>query len=276
MAEGWEVVADLNIMPILTDALEGDTAALSDERFGQYMRLLVRWWRDGCKPLTKDGLCEISGLAPRDLDKLMRFLTETPDGFIQKRLFSTFKKQAGYVEKGRARAEKRWASDAQNDGNGMRKPMHEAMHEAVHDRMHDGCKIDGILTPNSKDVDAKEASTSSAHSAPDDPIPDVPRGTKPRGTRLASDWKPPPEFIAWAVEHEHLTEEEAFREADQFRDYWLARSGREAAKLDWFATWRNRVRDVAGRIRAGRGARDGGRRTLDAIAGGIFDARTRA
>jgi hypothetical protein len=32
------------------------------------------------------------------------------------------------------------------------------------------------------------------------------------------------------------------RVADNFRDYWLAKSGRDAVKSDWHATWRNWVR----------------------------------
>ena len=27
-----------------------------------------------------------------------------------------------------------------------------------------------------------------------------------------------------------------------FKDYWVAKSGQQAVKLDWFATWRNWVR----------------------------------
>jgi uncharacterized protein YdaU (DUF1376 family) len=30
---------------------------------------------------------------------------------------------------------------------------------------------------------------------------------------------------------------------DQFKDYWIAQGGQKGAKLDWFATWRNWVRN---------------------------------
>ena len=39
-----------------------------------------------------------------------------------------------------------------------------------------------------------------------------------------------------------LTEQEAQNEFDSFRDYWNAKSGKDAAKLDWQATWRNWIR----------------------------------
>jgi hypothetical protein len=32
-------------------------------------------------------------------------------------------------------------------------------------------------------------------------------------------------------------------EAAKFRDYWVSKSGRDAAKLDWEATWRNWIRN---------------------------------
>ncbi|WP_139109863.1 hypothetical protein [Ensifer sp. LC163] len=34
-------------------------------------------------------------------------------------------------------------------------------------------------------------------------------------------------------------------ELEKFRDYWTAKSGRDAAKLDWLATWRNWMRNAA-------------------------------
>lgn len=36
-------------------------------------------------------------------------------------------------------------------------------------------------------------------------------------------------------------------EADKFRDYWTAKAGKDAAKLDWLATWRNWCRNAAAR-----------------------------
>ena len=33
-------------------------------------------------------------------------------------------------------------------------------------------------------------------------------------------------------------------EAEKFRDFWCSKAGREAAKLDWQATWRNWCRNA--------------------------------
>jgi hypothetical protein len=37
----------------------------------------------------------------------------------------------------------------------------------------------------------------------------------------------------------------------RFVDYWTAKTGQNATKLDWFATWRNWVRDEKARASAG-------------------------
>lgn len=63
-----------------------------------------------------------------------------------------------------------------------------------------------------------------------------------RGTRLPKTWTPTPKDYAFASS-EGLTREEINREADRFRDYWIAASGRNATKVDWEATWRNWLRN---------------------------------
>ena len=61
-----------------------------------------------------------------------------------------------------------------------------------------------------------------------------------RATRIANGWTLPEAWRVWARQ-EHPAVDLA-RQADQFRDHWLAKAGKDGAKLDWFATWRNWVR----------------------------------
>lgn len=64
--------------------------------------------------------------------------------------------------------------------------------------------------------------------------------SKRKGTRLPADWNLSAELAQWAV-----TEKPGFpvtAEAARFRDYWTAKTGSAATKLDWGATWRNWVR----------------------------------
>ncbi|MDK1386886.1 hypothetical protein QN224_15865 [Sinorhizobium sp. 8-89] len=67
---------------------------------------------------------------------------------------------------------------------------------------------------------------------------------KRRATRLPEGFVPDWAFAAG----EGFGRAEAEAEFEKFRDYWNAKAGREATKLDWPATWRNWIRN-AGRPR---------------------------
>jgi len=71
-----------------------------------------------------------------------------------------------------------------------------------------------------------------------------------RGSRLPSDWQPSDADRAYA-RSEGLSEADIEREAGGFRDYWCAKPGKDGLKLDWSATWRNRVRSFLGRRQNG-------------------------
>jgi len=69
-----------------------------------------------------------------------------------------------------------------------------------------------------------------------------------RGTRLPADWHLPDDWADWAIEQRpDWTPSHVRHIADCFRDYWSAKAGRDACKLDWLATWRNWVRREADR-----------------------------
>lgn len=86
----------------------------------------------------------------------------------------------------------------------------------------------------------------SSHQTPDsgeEIPPSVPPLQKPppaaTGSRLPREWGLPPEWRSWAVEQGLKTVD---AEAERFRDYWLAKAGKDGRKADWQATWRNWVR----------------------------------
>jgi DNA-binding MarR family transcriptional regulator len=72
----------------------------------------------------------------------------------------------------------------------------------------------------------------------------TPPGPPPetRACRLPPDWQPNASDLAFA-RGEGLSQEEISREADRFRDHWVAKSGKDATKRDWSATWRNWIRN---------------------------------
>lgn len=64
-----------------------------------------------------------------------------------------------------------------------------------------------------------------------------------RASRLSDDFQVPNEWIEWSTA---LGGGSAFwsNEADKFKDYWTAKSGKDATKANWQATWRNWCRNV--------------------------------
>jgi hypothetical protein len=60
-----------------------------------------------------------------------------------------------------------------------------------------------------------------------------------RGQRLPADWCLPVDWGEWAVSELGMNPEQVRQESEKFRDYWSAKVGKDAAKLDWQATWRN-------------------------------------
>lgn len=62
-----------------------------------------------------------------------------------------------------------------------------------------------------------------------------------RAMRLPEQFEPDRDFAARLG----FGQAEVELELEKFRDYWTAKSGRDAAKLDWLATWRNWMRNAA-------------------------------
>jgi hypothetical protein len=64
-----------------------------------------------------------------------------------------------------------------------------------------------------------------------------------RGTRLPDGWFPDRTDAALKLENTHDRQWLA-RELDRFPDYWQAKTGRDATKLDWTKTWCNWLRNA--------------------------------
>ena len=73
--------------------------------------------------------------------------------------------------------------------------------------------------------------------------------SEPRASRLPADWALPKAWGDWALaEYPQWTPEKVRLEGQRFADHWRAKSGADATKRDWLATWRNWCRsDIAHR-----------------------------
>jgi len=113
-------------------------------------------------------------------------------------------------------------------------------------RLHDaGVDIDGIISAVEEAEGCIPAAKTRAKSG------DAPN---PRGTRLPPEWVLTRRLATIGMDT-GLTEPEVRVEGEKFRDFWAAKTGANATKLDWDATWRNWCRSaVERRPSRGRGA----------------------
>ena len=75
------------------------------------------------------------------------------------------------------------------------------------------------------------------------PAATPPKKTGKTGTRLPDDWRPTQEYVDAAIQlNPDYTREWFSTTAHKFRDYWIAKTGKDATKADWLATWRNWIR----------------------------------
>lgn len=63
------------------------------------------------------------------------------------------------------------------------------------------------------------------------------------GTRISVE-ELPDEWANWALTDCAMDRQQAQRVFAEFRDYWLSIPGAKGRKADWFATWRNRCRNL--------------------------------
>lgn len=113
-----------------------------------------------------------------------------------------------------------------------------------------GMPTDAEATQRRRSSDAekkqgnKEEDTSSLRSDVAREEPDRPQSKK--GTRLPAGWQPSEADVEYAVS-KGVPRDKVPELAEEYRNYWLARPGRDGVKLDWSATWRNRVLQVCER-----------------------------
>lgn len=66
-----------------------------------------------------------------------------------------------------------------------------------------------------------------------------------RGTRIPDDFTVTADMVEWA--RERCPHVDGRAETEKFINYWQAKSGRDATKVDWSATWRNWMLNAAER-----------------------------
>lgn len=97
-------------------------------------------------------------------------------------------------------------------------------------------------------IDSQELSAMSAHTEADTKAEAHTEAKKEkrgaRGSRLPTDWSCPDDWIVWA--RQERQDIDPLKTAEKFADFWHGKPGSGGLKLDWYATWRNWVREERG------------------------------
>jgi hypothetical protein len=174
-------------------------------------------------------------------------------------------RQARWRERHRAERETAGERRDKRGPNAADNGHHDAVSNAVTDTSGDGTRN---TYPDPTRPDPVVPSELPELQAPQAAPP--PRTKGRRGTRLPENWSRSDEgrrAIAWA--HENYPDVDLTEEGMKFTNYWLAKAGRDAVKVDWPRTFQNWIIEAARRAGArlpaarndqGRAATDLGRR----------------
>lgn len=229
------------------------TAHLSMLEDAAYGRLL-RWYYAEEKPIPSDlrQACRIARAATEDEREAVRvvleeFFTLGEDGWHQKRADAEIERYRAKSEKARVSAKTRWGAlpshsdrDATNTVAAL--PTQSERNANASPEHANASEMDAkaMLTSNQTPVKEKALPPQASATA-------TPRKPEPRATRIPDDWSLTPELsdIGRLTRREAgLPEIDLRLEAAKFVDFWRAKSGKDATKLDWTATWRNWCRNA--------------------------------
>ncbi len=201
---------------------------LSPSEVGFYVRLLNVYY-DTESPIPADlsAACRLVGArTPRERDEISglmaEFFTLKDDGWHNKRADSEINRLHDIGQKRSNAAAKRWHTTS----NASAMQVHTTSNA-----------LQDSKTPRLQDSKKEQEHTAEASAD---------RKTSARGVRLSGDWVLPedwkPDALAAGVPVGAVD-----LEASKFCDYWSAKTGKDATKLDWQATWRNWCRNASSR-----------------------------
>jgi uncharacterized protein YdaU (DUF1376 family) len=142
------------------------------------------------------------------LTVLNEFFLSTPEGFVNPRADKEINQYKEFSEAGKRGAAKRWSKPPHGEANSPPNatPIATNNHKP--------------LTNNHKPIDKENK----------------------RGSRLSQDFLFTGDWLAFCKQER--PDLEPVQTFEKFKDYWIAQAGQKGVKLDWFATWRNWVRNT--------------------------------
>lgn len=213
-----------------------DTMHLRAEGHGAYLLLIAAYWCSGGPLPDNDeyliGVTRLEAKAWQKLKPILAAFFTVEGGLWRHNRVDQEIAKANHISSVRQEAGKR---------GGKHHSKTPAIGEA-----NAGANGEAIGEANAK----QNATPSQSPSPPPERkgVDDAPNGAHPpKGSRLPPDWQPSEANRNYAIAH-MLGDDQIAREAERFRNYWTAKSGRDAAKLDWDATWRNWILSAGERL----------------------------
>jgi uncharacterized protein YdaU (DUF1376 family) len=211
-------------MPLYVADYLADTGHLSTVEHGAYMLLIMHYWQAGGLPAEDAKLARICRMSTKEWaavrDTLADFFSE---GWRHKRIDEEIANTAETIDKR--------STAGRTAGLASAAARRRNAQLALNDRSNDDATI----------VERPSTPPPTPTPTPEEKTPSLRSGAKARGNRLTEDWQLSAEDRKFA-RSQGLSDADTEREAAKFRDFWLGKPGKDGAKLDWSATWRNWVR----------------------------------
>ena len=205
-------------MPFYVADYLADTGHLSAVEHGAYLLLIMHYWQRRELPTDDYSLANICRMADVEdwmkiREKILAFFKLANGSWHHKRIDREIT-IAKKISKARSLAGKAGASARY--GKRMAIAMANAVQTDAPIPLH-------LPLERKKERERGAPNGAHAHSK--------------KATRLSDSWTPSVENIAYA-KSKGLGDGPTSREVEKFRDYWIAKAGKDGVKLDWDATWR--------------------------------------
>lgn len=231
-----------------------------------YLRLIWHYY-DTEKPLENDpeSLAFKIGANASDVGLILKhYFILDGDVWKKTRCDNVIAEYHGKADKARKSAEARWKNadakrtDSERNANASKKNANASKSDANQEP----------ITNNQK----KELKDITPQAAPPKEL------AKPvkKSTRLPDNWEPTQDYWDAAVligDELNIDMRPRLKQiAHKFKDYWIAKSGKDATKADWLATWRNWIRREAENGKSGTGTT--GKKSYGEQRSELFDSVT--
>lgn len=184
---------------------------------------------------------------PLETQSVFRRLRMGSDSVIAQQIIDEFfeKTERGYVHDRCDKMLKEYRKTTKNNrSNGAKggRPKKDAACDETQNKpsgLLNETQVEPTHNPNQEPLTINQEPETSLK----DLVPQQAAPPKKRATRLPDDWKPTAEYWeAASLINKSITQEWFVSTAHKFKDYWIAKSGKDATKADWLATWRNWIR----------------------------------